>query len=94
MSKTSVKRVIAMPSMAENKKIVAAAKADPDARPLTKTQLKAMVPIRSLRGRPKPENRKLLLSLAERREAELESGAVTAIPAGEVFARHRARIAR
>lgn len=83
-----------MPSMAENKKIVAAAKADPDARPLTKTQLKAMVPIRSLRGRPKPENRKLLLSLAERREAELESGAVTAIPAGEVFARHRARIAR
>ena len=63
MSKTSVKRVIAMPSMAENKKIVAAAKADPDAQPLTKTQLNAMVPMRSLRGRPKSENKKQLVSV-------------------------------
>jgi uncharacterized protein (DUF4415 family) len=52
-----------MPSLGENAKIVAAAKADPGARPLTKAQLQAMVPMRALRGRPRSENRKLLLSV-------------------------------
>jgi uncharacterized protein (DUF4415 family) len=52
-----------MPSADENAKIVAAAKADPDAKPLTKAQLQAMVPMRALRGRPKSENKKLLLSV-------------------------------
>jgi len=52
-----------MPSVDENAKIVAAAKADPDAKPLTKAQLQAMVPMRALRGRPKFENKKLLLSV-------------------------------
>ena len=52
-----------MPSAGENAKIVAAAKADPDAKPLTKAQLQAMVPMRALRGRPKSGNRKLLLSV-------------------------------
>ena len=52
-----------MPSMAENAKIVAAAKADPDAQPMTKAQLEAMVPLRAVRGRPKLENKKLLLSV-------------------------------
>lgn len=52
-----------MPSMAENAKIVAAAKADPDAQPMTKAQLEALVPLRAVRGRPKSENKKLLLSV-------------------------------
>ena len=63
MSKTSSKRVILMPSVAANAKIVAAAKADPDAKPMTKAQLGAMVPIAAVRGRPKSENKKLLLSV-------------------------------
>ena len=41
----------------------AAAKADPDAQPLTDAQFAAMVPMRSLRGRPKSEKKKLLLSV-------------------------------
>jgi uncharacterized protein (DUF4415 family) len=52
-----------MPSAEENRKIVAAAKQDPDAKPLTSTQLKAMVPLKSVRGRPKSENKKLLVSV-------------------------------
>jgi uncharacterized protein (DUF4415 family) len=63
MSKTVSKRIITMPSVAENAKIVAAAKADPDALPMTKAQLEALVPLRALRGRPKLENKKLLLSV-------------------------------
>ena len=55
--------MITMPSVAENAKIVAAAKADPDAQPMTKAQLEAMVPLRAVRGRPKLENKKLLLSV-------------------------------
>ena len=45
MSKTSNKRVIVMPSVKDNARIVAAAKADPDAKPMTKAQLDALVPI-------------------------------------------------
>ena len=41
----------------------AAAKADPDARPLTAKQLKAMVPLRALRGRPKSASAKQLVSV-------------------------------
>jgi uncharacterized protein (DUF4415 family) len=52
-----------MPSAKENAKIVAAAKADPDARPLTKKQLQAMVPLRAARGRPPLESKKLLVSV-------------------------------
>jgi uncharacterized protein (DUF4415 family) len=63
MSKTSSKRSLVMPSEKENTRIVAAAKADPDARPLTKQQLRSMVPLKSLRGRPPLENKKLLVSV-------------------------------
>lgn len=63
MSKTTPRRVIHMPSQKENAKILAAAKADPDAQPLTKRQLAVMVPLRSVRGRPKSENKKLLVSV-------------------------------
>ena len=52
-----------MPSIKEDRVITAAAKADPDAQPLTPAQLKAMIPIQALRGRPKSENRKLLVSV-------------------------------
>ena len=52
-----------MPTAEEDKAITAAARSDPDAQPLTPTQLKAMVPIRALRGRPKSENKKLLVSV-------------------------------
>jgi hypothetical protein len=52
-----------MPTPKEDAAIIAAAKTDPDAKPLTPRQLKAMVPFRALRGRPKSEKRKLLLSV-------------------------------
>ena len=52
-----------MPTAEEDKAITAAASSDPDALPLTPKQLKAMVPIRALRGRPKSENKKLLVSV-------------------------------
>ena len=55
MSETSKQTSIVMPSVAEDKVITAAAKSDPDAQPLTPTQLKAMVPLKALRGRPKLE---------------------------------------
>ena len=63
MLKTTPKRVIAMPTGAENRKIRRAANADPDALPLTDAQLSAMVPLKSVRGRPKSENKKLLVSV-------------------------------
>jgi uncharacterized protein (DUF4415 family) len=52
-----------MPTAEEDKAITAAARSDPDAQPLTPKQLKAMVPLRSVRGRPKSANRKLLVSV-------------------------------
>ena len=63
MSKISKRPSILMPTAAEDKAITAAARSDRDAQPLTPTQLKAMVPIRALRGRPKSENKKLLVSV-------------------------------
>ncbi len=63
MSTISNKRVILMPTRRENAKIVAAAKADPDAQPMTSAQLNAIVPLVTARGRPKSDNKKLLLSV-------------------------------
>lgn len=63
MSKTSRRLEIVPPTPEEDAAIVAAALSDPDAQPLTDDQLKAMVPLRSLRGRPKSENKKLLVSI-------------------------------
>jgi len=57
-----------MPTVEADKAITAAAKADPDAQPLTPSQLKSMVPLRALRGRPKSENKKLLVSVRYSRE--------------------------
>lgn len=66
MSKISSARkrpAIHMPTEAEDAAIVAAAKSDPDAKPLTDAQLASMVPLRTLRGRPKSANPKVLLSV-------------------------------
>ena len=63
MSKTSKRPAIVLPTPEEDAAIVAAAKSDPDAQPLTDAQLAAMVPLRSLRGRPKLESKKLLVSV-------------------------------
>ena len=63
MSKVSKSPALRMPSAAEDRAITAAAKADPNAQPLTAKQLKAMVPLRSLRGRPKSESPKQLVSV-------------------------------
>jgi len=68
MSKTSKKPAVVMPSVEEDRAIVAAAKADPDARPLTAKQLKSMVSMQKLRGRPKAQNTKLLVSVRYSRE--------------------------
>jgi uncharacterized protein (DUF4415 family) len=63
MSKASKVPAIAMPTAAEDRAITSAAKTDPDAPPLTVKQLKAMVPLRTLRGRPKSDRPKLLVSV-------------------------------
>lgn len=63
MSKISKRSTIRMPTTKEDKAITAAAKSDPDAQSLTPKQLKAMVPLKALRGRPKSENKKLLVSV-------------------------------
>jgi len=62
MSKNS-KRGIVRPSLVDDRKITAAARVDPDALPLTAEQLEAMVPLRTVRGRPKSANPKQLVSV-------------------------------
>lgn len=66
MSSITKKRpAIRMPNAEEDQAITAAAKRDPDAQPLTPRQLKDMVPMQALRGRPKSGNRKLLVSVRD-----------------------------
>jgi uncharacterized protein (DUF4415 family) len=63
MSKTAKRHDIKVPTRKREAAILAAAKSDLDAQPLTATQLAAMVPLLSLRGRPKSASPKLLLSV-------------------------------
>ena len=49
MSKPSSRAGIRMPTVAENRAITKAARADPDAQPLSRAQLRAMVPMRTLK---------------------------------------------
>jgi uncharacterized protein (DUF4415 family) len=63
MSRASKPLAIHVPTEAEDRALVAAAEADPDAPPMTPAQLEAMVPWKSLRGRPRSEHKKLLLSV-------------------------------
>jgi hypothetical protein len=51
MSRTRRKPAIVVPTAAEDRAITAAAKGDPDAQPLTPGQLRAMIPLRAVRGR-------------------------------------------
>jgi len=60
MSVKAKKLVIRVPTPSDDRAIRKAAKADPDAQPLSDAQLKAMVP---LRGRPKSATRKTLVSV-------------------------------
>jgi uncharacterized protein (DUF4415 family) len=63
MSKTTKRSAIVMPTREENRKIVAAARADPDAQPMSARQLRALVSIGAVRGRPKLESTKQLVSV-------------------------------
>ena len=63
MSKVSKRPAVVMPTVEEDKVILAAAKSDPDTHPLTPKQLKELVPLGKLIGRPKSERRKVLLSV-------------------------------
>lgn len=63
MLRISRRSTVRMPTVEEDRAITIAAKSDPDAQPLTPKQLKAMVPLKALRGRPKSENKKLLVSV-------------------------------
>lgn len=63
MSKLSSRPAVVMPTADEDKRVLAAAKSDPDAQPLTTKQLKEMVPLRKALGRPKSARRKILLSV-------------------------------
>jgi uncharacterized protein (DUF4415 family) len=63
MSRISKRTSIVIPTAEEDRAILAAAKADPDAQPLTPKQLKSMVPMKRLRGRPKSAGAKQLVSI-------------------------------
>ncbi|WP_448572198.1 BrnA antitoxin family protein [Trichothermofontia sp.] len=63
MSKTTQQPTVRMPSVEEDKIITAAAKADPDAQPLTPKQLQEMVPLKSLQDQPTSDSQKLLISI-------------------------------
>ncbi len=63
MSKTTQQPTVRMPSVEEDKIITAAAKADPDAQPLTPKQLREMVPLKSLQGQPTSDSQKRLISI-------------------------------
>jgi len=64
LSRISKRPSVRIPTTGEDKAITAAAKSDPDALPLTPGQLKAMVPLRTLRGPPqKTGNAKQLVSV-------------------------------
>jgi uncharacterized protein (DUF4415 family) len=68
MLKNSKRAVIKMPSLEEDLAIRKAAKADPHAQPLKPSQLKSMVPMSAVRGRPKQSNTKQLVSVRYSRE--------------------------
>jgi uncharacterized protein (DUF4415 family) len=63
MSRIAKRAEVVMPTPTEDRKIIAAARLDPDAQPMTARQLKEMVPFQALRGRPKLKNPKQLLSV-------------------------------
>lgn len=63
MSKVSESPAFRRPTAAGDRANTAAAKADPDDLPLTANQLKAMLPLRTLRGRPRSDSAKYRVSV-------------------------------
>ena len=63
MSRPLKKISLKMPTLEEDELITAAAESDPDALPLTDEQMRSMVPVRVMRGRPKLANKKKLVSI-------------------------------
>lgn len=63
MSKRLKKINLMMPTLEDDRLITQAAESDPDSLPLTDEQMRAMVPIRVVRGRPKLANKKQLVSI-------------------------------
>ncbi|MFN9685060.1 MAG: BrnA antitoxin family protein [Cyanobacteriota bacterium] len=63
MSKPLKKISLKMPTLEEDELITAAAESDPDALPLTDEQMRSMVSVKTLRGRPKLANKKKLVSI-------------------------------
>jgi uncharacterized protein (DUF4415 family) len=63
MSKFARPMKIQIHSQAEDRRITAAARRDPDAQPLTRQQLAQLAPAKGLRGRPPVPNKKLLVSV-------------------------------
>lgn len=63
MSKASKPNAIRMPTIEEDRAIRNAARRDPEAKPLSARQLEAMQPLKAARGRPKSDNKKLLVSI-------------------------------
>jgi uncharacterized protein (DUF4415 family) len=68
MPKPSKMAPIQMPTREEDQQITQAAANDPDARPLTEEQMNQMVPWKALRGRPRVESKKQLVSIRCRPE--------------------------
>ena len=62
-SRKTARSAIVMPTVEEDAAITAAALSDPDAQPLTDAQLAGMVPMKTLRGRPRTDNPKRLVSV-------------------------------
>jgi hypothetical protein len=58
MSKPSKKVSITMPTLEEDEKITEDAANDPDALPLTEEQINRMVPLKTIRGRPRLASKK------------------------------------
>ena len=52
-----------MPTIEEDEKITEAAANDPDALPLTEAQMNRMVPLKTIRGRPRLASKKQLVSI-------------------------------
>ena len=63
MPERSKKVNLKMPTLEGDQLITAAAESDPEALPLSDEQMKAMVPLRLLHGRPKLENNRQLVSI-------------------------------
>jgi uncharacterized protein (DUF4415 family) len=66
MSKTAeagVRRALVMPSLAQDRIIRRGARSDPDAQPMTSKELAGLVPLRALRGRPRLDAPKVLVSI-------------------------------